>query len=182
MRSRARTDERGGAPEERGLALLIDSSRYPLQLGAIHRSVAHVDLRGLPAPEHYSTSTPVACDEPDSWLPDSPRRFVLTDGRRTATVVADVPEQEPVTDAELLHSRLLPYWQVGDDQLGYHHTAQQAVAAAVRDGGVAILLHPPPLGQVMQVAASGSKLPRKSTSFGPKPRTGLVMRRFVDEV
>ena len=27
-------------------------------------------------------------------------------------------------------------------------------------------------------AAHGEKVPRKSTSFGPKPRTGLVLRTF----
>jgi uncharacterized protein (DUF1015 family) len=29
---------------------------------------------------------------------------------------------------------------------------------------------------VMDIAAHGEKVPRKSTSFGPKPRTGLVLR------
>jgi uncharacterized protein (DUF1015 family) len=31
---------------------------------------------------------------------------------------------------------------------------------------------------VAQVAADGERVPRKSTSFGPKPRTGLLMRIF----
>ena len=31
---------------------------------------------------------------------------------------------------------------------------------------------------VMDIAANGEKVPRKSTSFGPKPRTGLVLRSF----
>jgi uncharacterized protein (DUF1015 family) len=33
-----------------------------------------------------------------------------------------------------------------------------------------------PLAAVMDIAAHGEKVPRKSTSFGPKPRTGLVLR------
>jgi uncharacterized protein (DUF1015 family) len=32
---------------------------------------------------------------------------------------------------------------------------------------------------VRAVAENGERMPRKSTSFGPKPRTGLVMRTFV---
>jgi uncharacterized protein (DUF1015 family) len=35
-----------------------------------------------------------------------------------------------------------------------------------------------PLAAVMDIAAHGEKVPRKSTSFGPKPRTGLVLRTF----
>jgi uncharacterized protein (DUF1015 family) len=31
---------------------------------------------------------------------------------------------------------------------------------------------------VLAVAASGERVPRKSTSFGPKPRTGLLLRLF----
>ncbi|WP_170177486.1 DUF1015 family protein [Thermomonospora umbrina] len=29
---------------------------------------------------------------------------------------------------------------------------------------------------MLAVAEAGERVPRKSTSFGPKPRTGLVMR------
>ncbi len=181
MRSRARLAGRDYGPEERGLALLIDSSRYPLRLGAIHRTVAEAKLSSFSAPAGYRVLSSSVSGEPSQSLPESPRRFVLTDGRLAEILAAEVPEQQAVTDAELLHSDLLRHWAVGDDRLGYHHTAEQAVAAALREGGVAILLHPPPLEQVMQVAAGGASLPRKSTSFGPKPRTGLVMRRFVDE-
>jgi len=31
---------------------------------------------------------------------------------------------------------------------------------------------------VLQIAADGVRMPRKSTSFGPKPRTGLLLRTF----
>jgi uncharacterized protein (DUF1015 family) len=33
---------------------------------------------------------------------------------------------------------------------------------------------------VYEVAAQGAIVPRKSTSFGPKPRTGLVLRLFAE--
>jgi uncharacterized protein (DUF1015 family) len=36
------------------------------------------------------------------------------------------------------------------------------------------------VAQVREVAALGRRVPRKSTSFGPKPRTGLVMRLFAE--
>jgi uncharacterized protein (DUF1015 family) len=34
---------------------------------------------------------------------------------------------------------------------------------------------------VAEIAASGARMPRKSTLFTPKPASGLVMRRFADE-
>jgi uncharacterized protein (DUF1015 family) len=29
---------------------------------------------------------------------------------------------------------------------------------------------------VVELAAAGHRMPRKSTSFGPKPRTGILLR------
>ena len=43
-------------------------------------------------------------------------------------------------------------------------------------------MHPATVTEVMDVARAGKVMPRKSTSFGPKPRTGLVMRVFEDEL
>jgi uncharacterized protein (DUF1015 family) len=35
-----------------------------------------------------------------------------------------------------------------------------------------------PFGIVRDIALLGERVPRKSTSFGPKPRSGLVLRGF----
>lgn len=182
LRRRHRRNGEGPGPWDRGLALLIDSSQYPLQLGAIHRTLTDVSLSSLAAPRGYE----LGAERPDGNLAACPptklRRFVLTDGVNVRVLTASRSSTEAVTDAELLHSEVLPAWQVTDDQLSYHHTAEQAARAAKLNGGIAVLLHPPRLEQVMQVARAGTMLPRKSTSFGPKPRSGLVMRRFADEL
>jgi uncharacterized protein (DUF1015 family) len=86
------------------------------------------------------------------------------------------------SDPELLHEILLPAWGLTDDRVGYHHTIDQTLRSAHQDGGIAVLLHPTTVAQVMKVARAGRILPRKSTSFGPKPRMGLVMRSFRDEL
>jgi uncharacterized protein (DUF1015 family) len=44
--------------------------------------------------------------------------------------------------------------------------------------GTAVLCNPVPFDAVRDIAAAGEIVPRKSTSFGPKPRTGLVFRTF----
>jgi uncharacterized protein (DUF1015 family) len=45
---------------------------------------------------------------------------------------------------------------------------------------VAVLCAPMSAADVYEVAAQGAIVPRKSTSFGPKPRTGLVLRTFAE--
>jgi len=50
--------------------------------------------------------------------------------------------------------------------------------AAPAGGGTAVILNPACVETVTRIAAYGERVPRKSTSFGPKPRTGLVLRTF----
>jgi uncharacterized protein (DUF1015 family) len=45
-------------------------------------------------------------------------------------------------------------------------------------GGTAVISNPASFEAVIQIAVHGERVPRKSTSFGPKPRTGLVLRTF----
>jgi uncharacterized protein (DUF1015 family) len=47
---------------------------------------------------------------------------------------------------------------------------------AAEENGVALLLKPPPLADIIAVAVAGDTMPRKSTLFGPKPRSGVVLR------
>ena len=86
--------------------------------------------------------------------------------------------------ADLLFARL---WGVADDERSvraFHDPAGALAAAAGRAGefvrSTAVLCCPMSADQVYQVAALGRRVPRKSTSFGPKPRTGMVMRVFAE--
>jgi uncharacterized protein (DUF1015 family) len=54
-----------------------------------------------------------------------------------------------------------------------HRHAAEAVAAGQWD--LAFLLNPTPVDQVISVAASGDRMPRKSTFFYPKLATGVLM-------
>ncbi len=56
--------------------------------------------------------------------------------------------------------------------------AAGAAGGAVAAGGTAVISNPASFEVVAQIAAHGERVPRKSTSFGPKPRTGLVLRTF----
>ena len=56
--------------------------------------------------------------------------------------------------------------------------APARAGGAVAAGGTAVISNPASFEVVAQIAAHGERVPRKSTSFGPKPRTGLVLRTF----
>jgi uncharacterized protein (DUF1015 family) len=67
-------------------------------------------------------------------------------------------------------------------RIRFDHDAAHAVACAAETGGTAVLLRPVAERTVHELAAAGVRMPRKSTSFGPKPATGLVMRLLGDPV
>jgi len=56
--------------------------------------------------------------------------------------------------------------------------AECPAGAAQPTGGTAVISNPASFEAVARIAALGERVPRKSTSFGPKPRTGLVLRTF----
>ncbi len=113
----------------------------------------------------------------------------------TGTAIAVVTRPEPAViaasmppdrsklwrslDASVARQVVLKHlWGVADSdaRVSYHHNAADAIAAASASGGVALLLPAPRHDEVLAIAAQGERMPRKSTSFGPKPRTGLLMR------
>jgi hypothetical protein len=103
--------------------------------------------------------------------------FVLSDGRSWALL--STPRTQPV-DAAVLHETLLPAWDIADEQIGYHHSLDQALQTANRQPGIVVAVHPPSVAEVMETAARGGRMPRKSTSFAPKPRMGVVLRDLRD--
>ncbi len=85
-------------------------------------------------------------------------------------------------DTSVLHELLLrEIWRIRGDQSAVRMVHQDAAAAidAARPGGTAVICNPPQVTDVLALAARGEQMPRKSTSFGPKPRTGLVIRSFA---
>jgi uncharacterized protein (DUF1015 family) len=55
---------------------------------------------------------------------------------------------------------------------------REGAGSASAAGGTAVISNPASFEAVIRIAACGERVPRKSTSFGPKPRTGLVLRTF----
>ncbi len=63
-------------------------------------------------------------------------------------------------------------------QVEAEHDPAAALRLAERDGGIALFLKPAPLAGIVAVAEAGDAMPRKSTLFLPKPRSGMAMRAF----
>ncbi|WP_069814306.1 DUF1015 family protein [Streptomyces sp. TP-A0874] len=183
-----------------GLVLLVDSARYPLQVKAIHRL-----LRGLPTDTALSAlggafrtrrldgdldraleALALASREQSGnafVLAGADGAFHLLDQPDQTLIKRVVPEERPeawrTLDATVLHSVLLEHlWHIPDspEHIGYIHDAAAAVEQARLHGGTAVLMHPVREEVVRELAQQGVTMPRKSTSFGPKPATGLVLR------
>ncbi|WP_250292062.1 DUF1015 domain-containing protein [Frankia sp. CiP1_Cm_nod1] len=56
------------------------------------------------------------------------------------------------------------------------NTSTAGADVAAPDAAIALLLNPTPAADVAAVAAAGERMPRKSTLFTPKPRSGLLIR------
>lgn len=184
-------------PWDFGLVLLVDTARYPLQVRAIHRLLHRLpvseaiealgnsfrvrEIEG-PLPRALDALTGAAA-EGNAFLLAGDGSFHLVDrpdGDLLArTVRADRPAAWRALDATVLHSTLLDHvWRIPDapEHIAYIHDTAAAVEQAERHNATAVLMHPVREDVVRDLARQGVTMPRKSTSFGPKPATGLVLR------
>jgi uncharacterized protein (DUF1015 family) len=175
----------GASPWDYGLAMLVDQRDHPLRIGPIHRSVAALtmsDLQDVSADRGDAFDTMPDREAAFAALVDASRdpsqvAFVVSDGRAWALLRTPRTFAE---DAAVLHEVLLPAWHIAEEQVGYHHSLDQALHTTARQPGVVVAVQPPTVGEVMEAAAQGIRMPRKSTSFAPKPRMGVVMRDLRD--
>ena len=206
LQRRRRAAGSGPGPWDYGLALLVDARAYPPRVGAIHRVIPQLDpeaaaelakaafrvraLAGGPRrlPAAVSELAEASSRGPAFVLAGGDRAYLLTepDPLQVEAAMPDGTSERwrglaAAVLQELLVSRL---WGIPDNEpsIGFVHND---AAAAVRTadevpGGTAVLCSPLSAADVYAVAARGELVPRKSTSFDPKPRTGLVIRTFAD--
>lgn len=178
-----------------GLAFLVDAAAYPPTLQPIHRVVTQLDPAALLAALPAGAAVHDAGTVLDDALAALTRAAEETSHAHSFLVAGDgryrvitLPELSPARagahsaawrglDVSVLHEAVLDgALGVPQERLVFAHTATDAVHTAHRTRGVAVLLNPPTVDEVFAVAAAHDRMPRKSTSFGPKPRNGLVMR------
>ncbi|MCW2777256.1 MAG: hypothetical protein JWN17_981 [Frankiales bacterium] len=194
----------GAGPWDLGLTFLVDATAFGPQVHAIHRVVPGVEAGVLAA---RSASGAVVHDLDGNDLESAlaalasagglgPAFLLASGDGGTLRLVTDPdPEQRDrslpaerspawrALDVSVLHGYLVPaLWGLSDtvETVTYEHDVHAALAAATRTGGTAVLLNPTPVTAVTEVAGGGERMPRKSTLFTPKPRTGLVVRAYDD--
>jgi uncharacterized protein (DUF1015 family) len=198
-----RGDGEAGGPWDRGLAFLVNAAAFGAQVQAVHRVVVGLDLEEavrrlagsfrlaeLPGGEH------AALGELANAGTNGPS-FVFTDGARWLLVTDPAPNLLSTTlpthrsaawrglDVVVVHYTLLTaLWNIDirEDTVRYVADPVVAIRTARERRGFAVLVNPTPLDTVLSVAAAGERMPQKSTLFVPKPRTGLVLRAYADDV
>jgi uncharacterized protein (DUF1015 family) len=203
----ARANSRPGSPQgsDAVLALVTPMGPGGLRVAPIHRVVPDLsqdaalaavgDGFGICELPLDGGSTAEILAAVNRWLAaPGESGFLVTDGHQlhrladpSPAVLAAVPSEAPAAwrglDVVLAHHGLLAHlWQRRDDpeSVLIAHTAEEAVRTAVERAGVALLLRAPSPADVAAVARAGARMPRKSTLFVPKPRTGLVLRPLAD--
>ncbi|MEV7198251.1 DUF1015 domain-containing protein [Streptomyces sp. NPDC093510] len=180
-----------------GLVLLVDTARYPLRVRAIHRYLHRLPVSDALAAlgdsfrirtvggslDHALEALAETATKGNAFVLAGDGAFHLVDHPSQDLLARTIPHDRPeawrTLDATVLHSTLLDHvWQIPDtpEHIAYIHDTAATVEKAERDGGTAVLMHPVREEVVRDLARQGVTMPRKSTSFGPKPATGLVLR------
>jgi uncharacterized protein (DUF1015 family) len=184
------------------LALVTPMGPGGLRVAAIHRVVPDLALGDAVAAAGRGFRTAdLPLDGQDvragvlQWLAGAhDGDFLLSDGHRlvrltdpSPAVLATIPSEAPAAwrglDVVLAHHGLIArLWNRSDDpeSVLVAHTPDEALRTAVDRAGVAVFLRAPSPADVAAVARAGARMPRKSTLFVPKPRTGLVIRPLDD--
>jgi uncharacterized protein (DUF1015 family) len=203
LQEQERAAGQGDGPWDYGLAFLVDAAAYPPRIGAIHRVLPGLSparaaemTKGAMRVRPLQTSLDDAVAAlgqagrggPAYLLTDGDEHHLLTDpapGRVAEAMPADHSAHWRGLDASVLRELLIrSVWGLADaepDVLVVHGEPAAAVQAAQRAGGTAVVSNPVSAADVRAVAEHGERMPRKSTSFGPKPRTGLVLRQWADD-
>ncbi|MDQ1494042.1 MAG: hypothetical protein QOG69_525 [Actinomycetota bacterium] len=190
---------RGPGPWDAGLALLVDDSVATPDIRAIHRVVPGLSFEAATAAaaSAFRVERLDGNDGVGSALAllagQHGPAFVVTDGDSIALLRdPDADRLEAAKPAErtaawwALDASIAgvfvmeTLWGVSDaaGQVEAEHDPEAALRLAKASAGIALLLNPAPLAGIMAVAAAGDAMPRKSTLFLPKPRSGIVMRSF----
>jgi uncharacterized protein (DUF1015 family) len=200
------SDQRHPGAEDPGhgrvLALLTPMGPGGLRVRAIHRVVPDLSLgealsraaRGFRVRDISPADGNVRAAALEWTSTEGAAAFLVTDGSRltelshpspemTAAVPAEAPAAWRGLDVVLAHAALLTgLWGRADDPASVlvAHDVDEALRLADERSGVALLLRSPSPSDVAAVARAGARMPRKSTLFVPKPRTGLVLRPHGD--
>ena len=194
----------GPGPWDAGLTFLVDAHAFGPQVHPIHRVIPGLEVYelvnrtggGIRVHDLDGNDLDSALDALAQAGAGGPA-FLLVSGDGGTIRLLESPDPARLRralptersdawkalDVVVLHHYLVTeLWELPDtvETVRYEHDLHAALAMADRTGGTAVLLNPTPVGAVTAVAGGGERMPRKSTLFTPKPRTGLVLRDHRD--
>jgi uncharacterized protein (DUF1015 family) len=199
----------GAGSWDRGLCLLVDATAFGPQVHPIHRVVAGIPAEELAARTAGGAAVRHLDGDLDAALAElavartrgpafvlaapsddgaGVSALYLVDQLDRAALDAALPADRSAAwrglDVTVLHVFLVPaVWGLPDEEatVRFEHDVAGALRAAAQTAGTAVLLGATPVEAVAAVAAQGERMPRKSTLFTPKPRTGIVIRDHQDD-
>lgn len=148
-----------------------------LRIGAIHRALVGTGLTADDLADAWRRKGLTVREGVDLTPPVRPGTVVV---RATGTgLLVDLPAVEPGEPVPRIDhglvERLLIADALGIDPEGPHLHALPAGHSAGPDVDAVLQLAPLPFVDVLAVHEQGRRMPRKSTYFTPKPRSGLLL-------
>jgi MFS family permease/uncharacterized protein (DUF1015 family) len=186
----------GSGPWDYLCCLLVDVTQHPLRLAPIHRVLPFADPRTALREAATQFRVQPLDGELSEWLRvltqqarhapafvvATPRRaFLLTnpEPQFLASTLRRTPASLRTMHVTVLHRALIrTLWSTPDSSthIRYDPSATNAVRQVRAKGGIAVLVSPPSHKEIKTSAVAGTRLPHKSTSFGPTPHPGLILR------
>lgn len=193
--ARAYRDEHPDDPAARAVMAFVVDLDDELDVRAIHRLVhaappdlrarlgdlARLDDAGPNTPDGVRRLTARMREHDALGLVDRTGLALLTPtASASALITRDLPAELRDVDAARFDVIVRP--ALGDAELTYRNDAI-TVATMVEKGSadVAVLLRPVTVDAIRAAALARLRMPEKTSYFSPKPRTGMVFRRFEDE-
>ncbi|HVK25846.1 MAG TPA: DUF1015 family protein [Actinokineospora sp.] len=148
-----------------------------LRIGAFHRVLAGTGLSAEAMADAWRACGLVVRDAPDAPAPTVPGTVVVRCGGRS--LVVELPPTDPKDPLPRIDHAVVEDVMVqralGIDPEGLNVRTLPNGRDPGADAEAIILIAPVPLADVLTIHAAGQRMPRKSTYFTPKPRSGLIL-------
>lgn len=150
-----------------------------LRVGPIHRMLVGTGCTADELVDAWRRIGLRVRDADASIAPDRPGTVLVLAGGREFSVELPAPSGEPLPRIDHgVVERVLIGEALGIDPAGPLVRALPAGTGALAHADAVLLIAPVPYRDVLAVHDQGRRMPRKSTYFTPKPRSGLLMARI----
>ncbi|MDQ4102934.1 MAG: DUF1015 family protein, partial [Actinomycetota bacterium] len=170
------------AASDRSSLLALVTGGPALRIGAIHRVLVGTGLTGDDLADAWRRAGLVVREASDLGPPALPGSVVAQ--ATGVDLLVTLPDPEPGEPAPRIDHGLVERLLIADalrlNPEGPHVRALPAGHPAGPHVDAVLQLAPVPFADVLAVHRQGRRMPRKSTYFTPKPRSGLLLADLTD--